>query len=174
MPAPLILIVGAGGLGAMWLLAKAKAGSTSGGTMLSKNISEADFTVSSWAAKNGVSNSLPSDKVEAAKRTAAFLERYWDAAGGFTITSGYRNDTVNAGVGGSSTSDHMSAESVDVTPKGITAKSFAQMLYDEKPADLDQCIYYTDKGHVHIGLGGTRGEYMTSSDGGFTSVTAYV
>lgn len=82
------------------------------------------------------------------------------------INSGFRTSEVNRAVGGESNSQHMNGLGADiyVLPNPlvptVTNKDLATYFwhYREKMPELDQVIWYTNTGHVHIGIcpkGGT-------------------
>lgn len=73
------------------------------------------------------------------------------------ITSGYRSPHVNAAVGGSRTSRHMTGLAADFKVKGMTARQLVdriERLREDGIVDYDQAIAYAvaKGGHVHIGL----------------------
>lgn len=67
------------------------------------------------------------------------------------VTSGFRSATVNAAVGGSTTSQHRSGDAADVKPIGVNRLAlWAVILRCLESLDLDQCIIYEATGHVHV------------------------
>jgi len=71
------------------------------------------------------------------------------------ITSGYRSAQVNAKIGGSKTSAHMSGEAVDVKVDGVDSHGIVAALRAiQPPGGWDQVIAYAPSrgGHVHIGI----------------------
>tara|TARA_R110000851_G_C12819136_1_gene539387 strand:- start:38 stop:490 length:453 start_codon:yes stop_codon:yes gene_type:complete len=73
------------------------------------------------------------------------------------ITSGYRSPEVNAAVGGSRTSRHMTGLAADFKVRGMTARQLVdriERLREDGIVDYDQAIAYAvaKGGHVHIGL----------------------
>src|SRR5690606_30442068 len=79
------------------------------------------------------------------------LEPIRDALGPLRVTSGYRRPRVNAAVGGSSTSAHMSGWAADVVPVRGTPEQIMLLLHDAGEAfPWDQAILYGS--HVHLGL----------------------
>jgi len=78
------------------------------------------------------------------------LEPIRDVLGPLRVTSGYRRPKVNAAVGGSSTSAHMSGWAADVVPVRGTPEQIMLLLHDAGQAlAWDQAILYP--GHVHLG-----------------------
>lgn len=45
-----------------------------------------------------------------------------------TITSGYRNKTLNKAVGGAETSHHLTGQAVDISVRGLTAKQLFDLI----------------------------------------------
>jgi uncharacterized protein YcbK (DUF882 family) len=71
--------------------------------------------------------------------------------GPVVITSGYRDHDYNLAVGGSPTSQHVSAEACDFLIKHADSKKIYDFVCDvlKWPG---QCFWYSKRGHVHIGL----------------------
>lgn len=83
------------------------------------------------------------------------------------VTSGYRSSALNAAVGGSDTSDHAHGQAVDISAPPYTDEQLIaivrEMHLDGEIRGLDQCISYTDTGHLHIGWGPrARGEFLVA------------
>lgn len=74
----------------------------------------------------------------------------------FTVLSWYRSARLNKAVGGSSTSQHMTASAMDVSVGDQTRGVFALMLSGTVVAPLGQVIYYPYRGFVHMALPSTR------------------
>jgi uncharacterized protein YcbK (DUF882 family) len=71
------------------------------------------------------------------------------------ITSGYRSPGVNAKIGGSKTSAHMTGEAVDIKVDGLDAHGLIEAIRLCDPAGgWDQLIAYDPSrgGHLHIGI----------------------
>ena len=72
------------------------------------------------------------------------------------VNSGFRTPQVNTAVGGVGSSQHMNGLGVDlaVPTPGITNKDLATYFwyYRDKLPYLDQVIWYTNKGHTHVGI----------------------
>ena len=79
------------------------------------------------------------------------------------VNSGYRSPVVNAAVGGSKTSQHMTGEAVDLEPPaGFSSIEFAQYVLDSG-LPVDQVIWY-DKargGHTHVSFSHKRNRRQT-------------
>lgn len=82
---------------------------------ISKNFSYAEFAVSATAAKKGIKITIPEAlKPNIKALVINVLQRLCDARGWQdAINSGYRPKVVNDMVGGSPTSQHMTAEAAD-------------------------------------------------------------
>ena len=100
------------------------------------------------------------------------LEPIRDALGPLRVTSGYRRPRVNAAVGGSSTSAHMSGWAVDVAPVRAAPEQIMILLHDAGHAlAWDQAILYSS--HVHLGLrrpstGEQRRQLLRAEGGAWT------
>lgn len=73
------------------------------------------------------------------------------------ITSGYRSAAVNARIGGSKTSAHMSGEAADIKVDGLADGAHgivAALRAIHPPGGWDQVIAYAPSrgGHVHVGI----------------------
>jgi hypothetical protein len=101
---------------------------------------------------------------------------------GIQVTSGYRSAPVNSAVGGSSTSQHRNGLAADIKAlAGASNKDLATYFwfYRDSPglAALDQVIWYTGKGHAHIGIcppggsgcvaGAPRREFRVNDQGSY-------
>lgn len=79
------------------------------------------------------------------------------------ITSGYRSPEVNAAVGGSKTSDHMTGRAVDLAVAGMSAREIADVIRGMN-LPYDQLIVYSPDrgGHLHVSYreGNNRGQYF--------------
>lgn len=97
-----------------------------------------------------------------------------DVGGPLVITSGYRSPAVNAAVGGSSSSDHLTGGAVDIRPpQGWDAARLARRVI-ALGLPFDQMIGYAPErgGHLHIGHrpgGGRRQVLWQGATGRATS-----
>jgi len=83
---------------------------------LSPHFTLAEFTTSQEAARRGIDNTPPATVIERLKRTAQGLEavRVRLGCAPIIINSGYRCLELNAAIGGSKTSQHMTGEAADI------------------------------------------------------------
>ena len=93
------------------------------------------------------------------KTVATELEVIRSHLGGhaITITSGWRSHARNKRIGGSATSDHMTAWAVDMKHGLLDARDFyraIQPLVRQRLVRCDQLIGYTT--HVHLGCAPAR------------------
>lgn len=120
---------------------------------LSNNFTLEELTVSQTAARRGISNAPPPDAIEELARLAAVLEQVRFMLGGkpIIVSSGYRSPELNAAVGGSATSAHMSGRAVDFTcPAFGDPWAIVNGLRDTR-LPYDQLIYEFDS-WVHLGI----------------------
>lgn len=90
-------------------------------TMLSKNISEHEFTRSDTASRKGIRNEMTPAHRENAKALCAQLQKIRDFYNApIDISSGYRGPALNRAVGGSKNSQHMVGEAGDFTVRGVS------------------------------------------------------
>lgn len=97
---------------------------------LSKHFTLAELTRSATAARLGIENTPPEDVVLNLQRLAVELEKVRVLCGGpLWIHSGYRSPSLNAAVGGSPTSYHLSGCAADFDPPaGMTHDALQHMI----------------------------------------------
>jgi zinc D-Ala-D-Ala carboxypeptidase len=124
-------------------------------TMLSEHFTLAEFTYSETASRQGLDNTPTPEIVENLELLADIMELVRTLCGDnpVTITSGYRSPSVNAAIGGSSTSAHMSGLACDfIIPlfgEPYDVCKIIEPLMDDWA--IDQLIWeYGD--WVHLGL----------------------
>jgi hypothetical protein len=117
----------------------------------------AEFTDSQTAARRGLHN-VPSADSQARKnlqRVAETMEKVRFILGDkpILISSGYRSPMVNAAVGGSASSAHMSGLAVDFSCPGFgTPRAICKALEPHmRELEIDQLIHEYDT-WVHLGL----------------------
>lgn len=118
---------------------------------LSPHFTLDEFTLSQTAERQGIDNMPPGHIIDKMRRTAQGLEAVRMRLGGcpIVISSGYRCPTLNAVVGGSATSQHMTGEAVDFTaPRFGSPREIADALVDAG-VEYDQLILEFDR-WVHI------------------------
>jgi len=85
---------------------------------LTPNFSLKELTQSEYAERHGLNNTPDAKTIENLKRVAELLEQVRVVCGvPIVVTSGYRSPTVNAGIGGSKTSQHCLGCAADI--KGV-------------------------------------------------------
>ncbi len=126
-------------------------------TNLTPNFTLAEMTDSQTAARMGINN-IPlagSSERKNLQRTAEVMEKVRTLLGDkpILISSGYRSPQVNAAVGGSKSSAHMSGLAVDFSCPGFgTPKHICKHLHAHmKALGIDQLIHEYDT-WVHLGL----------------------
>ena len=133
-------------------------------TPLSQNFTLEDFTHSDVAVRKGIDNTPNAEALANLAELALTLEKVRDLLGvPIHINSGYRGPKVNAAVGGSSTSAHMTGQAVDFTapafgtPQGIAIEIAASDIA------FDQLIVEFGS-WCHLGIrGDMRHQLLTAS-----------
>ena len=134
-------------------------------TQLTKNFTLEEFTDSQTAARKGIANvpSVGSPERANLQRTAEVMEDVRALLGNkpILISSGYRSPQVNAAVGGSKSSAHMSGLAVDFSCPGFgTPKAICHKLHSHmKELGVDQLIHEYDT-WVHLGLSAGAPRHM--------------
>lgn len=139
--------------------------------MLSPHFSLAEMSMSATAARKGLDNTPPTDKIGNLTRLCKeLLEPIREiVAKPITVTSGYRSAAVNAAVGGAIQSAHLSGFAADINCFSYgSSRQFATLLVKELQArgiKFDQLILEFNE-WVHIGLigpgGKQRGQVLTA------------
>jgi zinc D-Ala-D-Ala carboxypeptidase len=126
-------------------------------TQLTPHFTLEEFTDSQTAARKGIKNIPPENSQERKniQLTAETMELVRTKLGDkpILISSGYRSPQVNAAVGGSKSSAHMSGLAVDFSCPGFgTPKQICKKLEPiMKELGIDQLIHEYDT-WVHLGL----------------------
>jgi zinc D-Ala-D-Ala carboxypeptidase len=136
-------------------------------SQLTEHFTLQEFTDSQTAARMGLKNVPPTHSQEHKNilRTAEVMEKVRTLLGGYPIliSSGYRSPQVNAAVGGSKNSAHMSGLAVDFScPSFGTPRRICRNLEPHmQELGIDQLIHEYDT-WVHLGLSDTpRHQAMT-------------
>lgn len=126
-------------------------------TLLTPHFTLEEFTDSQTAARAGINNVPSPASRERANllRTAEVMEKVRALLGDkpVLISSGYRGPKVNAAVGGSKSSAHMSGLAVDFSCPGFgTPRAICHKLHPHmKELGIDQLIHEFNS-WVHLGL----------------------
>lgn len=85
------------------------------------------------------------------------LEPLRSEFGPLRVTSGYRSPMVNAAVGGSATSAHLTGLAADLVPLSYPGGVMAMFeriraTNMHRTLGIDQVIVYPARGHLHVGL----------------------
>lgn len=122
---------------------------------LTKHFTLNEFTRSTTASRLKIDNSVPDELMTNVQLTATKLELVRAALGRpIIITSGYRCPTLNARVGGTSTSAHTRGLAVDFRCDYVTPRQICQRLIDEG-VQFDKLIQEHSQ-WVHIGFSPTH------------------
>lgn len=103
-----------------------------------------EFTHSQTAARLGIDNDPPIDVLKNLQRTAQGLELVRTFLGGpIMVSSGYRSPEVNAAVGGSKNSQHLTGQAVDFTcpSYGLPYQIVAALQTSDIPYDQVICEF---------------------------------
>lgn len=148
--------------------------------MLSEHFSLQEMTYSETASRQGLNNTPSPEVIGCLQQLADVMEQVRQLCGDYpvTITSGYRSPQVNAAIGGSSTSAHMSGLACDFIIPGCGDPYDVCKIIEQFMDDLgvDQLIWeYGD--WIHLGLCAPpdepRCECLTINDGGtFSGIVA--
>lgn len=133
---------------------------------LTEHFTLAELTDSPTAMRKGISN-LPNDTVIGnLQRIADTLEQVRALFGKpLVISSGYRSSALNATVGGSKNSAHLTGLAADFTVPGMTPSDTAKAIAASDIA-FDQLIYEGTWVHIGLSVGTPRREILTAHFGG--------
>jgi zinc D-Ala-D-Ala carboxypeptidase len=123
---------------------------------ITEHFSLAELTVSEWAARNHVANQPSANELANLRKLAALLEEVRRLVKSpLHITSGFRSAKVNAAIGGSRSSAHMSGLAADFRAAGLGVKELCQAIANSS-LSFDQLIYeFGEGGWCHLGLSNT-------------------
>lgn len=135
--------------------------------ILSAHFSLHEFTSSETAARMGRDIEVPPDVLANLQRLCQqVLEPIRVKLGKpIVITSGYRPGWLNAAIGGSKTSAHMTGNAADIKVMGMDPYGFCRWVESNQPKEgwpIDQCIQEFGQ-WAHIGTAtAPRYEYLTA------------
>lgn len=130
---------------------------------LSKYLKVKDFIRSSTATTRGISNKLPLNLLEDAKKIAELYDKIYEQfKGNIQLTSGYRSPALNRAVRGSSTSQHVRSQAIDIQGRN-GVKNADIIKWVQKNLNYNQLIWEygtaIEPKWVHIGYG-TRKQFL--------------
>lgn len=118
---------------------------------LSPNFSLEELTRSDYAARHGLDNTPDAKALENLKRLAELLEQVRAVCNTpIVVSSGYRAPVVNAGVGGSKTSQHMLGCAADIRALRMSVNDLMRKVVNST-VKYDQIIKEFDS-WVHISI----------------------
>ena len=122
---------------------------------ISPNFTVSEFSVSGSHPR--LASSLPRPLLPNALALAMWvLEPIRTAHGGFpiSITSSFRNAALNKAVGGSSTSQHLTATAADITCADIEGlcQAMLSLVENDQLPGAGQLIYYPEQRFIHVAL----------------------
>ena len=127
-----------------------------------------EFLTSSTARQRSIENMPSFEIVEHLNELALFLDGLRKAWGsGINVSSGYRNDTLNAAVGGVNNSVHKIGYAADLVPANGKFEEFKKFVKNWiKDKDYDQLIIEKNsrgKQWLHLGLYNNSGQQRHNS-----------
>lgn len=128
---------------------------------LSKNFYQSEFTASRVANENGIKN-IPGEKeVENLEKLCEYvLQPIRDYLGiPISVSSGYRNEVLNALVGGVESSQHVKGEAADIYSTKMTARNLFNEIIDMN-IEFDQIILYPTFVHISFKEGHNRNQIL--------------
>jgi uncharacterized protein YcbK (DUF882 family) len=124
---------------------------------LTQNFRLAEFAVS--RTRPDLAEPVPDELgLNVVRLAVHLLQPIRDTDGSVTINSGYRSPRLNESLGGSSTSQHLLAEAVDIVTGDVRRTFEGLMTGRVKVAEghIGQVILYPHRGFVHIALPSQR------------------
>ncbi len=136
-------------------------------TNLSEHFTIAEASHSDYAIKHGIDNTLPSIYYGNAQNLCKYILEPTRLHFGqpLIITSLYRGEKVNHGVGGSETSDHLYAKAGDIKFKRISLMALAEYIKDNLV--FKQLILEPDWVHASWDKENNKKEVLTKSPDGY-------
>ena len=135
-------------------------------TQLTEHFTLEEMTSSEIALRKGLDNTPSSEIVANLTELAGYLEQVRELLGApMRINSAYRSPKVNAAVGGSSTSAHMTGQAADfVAPEFGTPQQIAHHIAASE-IQFDQLIF--EGTWIHFGIrGDMRRQVLTATFSG--------
>jgi len=133
---------------------------------LTPHFSLAEFTDSPTALRKGISN-LPNDtaigNLQRVADTLELVRALFDRP--LVISSGYRSSALNAAVGGSRNSAHLTGLAADFIVPGVLPSEVAKAIAKSN-ISFDQVIYEGSWTHLGLAAGVPRREVLTAHFGG--------
>jgi len=132
------------------------------------------MVASQTAAREGIPNQPDEQSMIELRRTCEVLELVRDLLGAkpILISSGYRGPQLNAAIGGSTTSQHMTGQAADFTCPGFGSVTEICHAIMKSSIPYDQLIHEYDS-WVHISQAGIgkkgRRQNLTINNSGTTS-----
>ena len=121
--------------------------------MLSEHFSLREFTKSDYAIRHGLDNIPSSWEIECMRALCENVMepiRLLCGEKPIIITSGYRSKVVNAGIGGSKTSQHKKGQAADFEVLGMSNKAVINLIRKSE-IPVDQCIAeFGEEGWNHV------------------------
>ncbi|MFW6300524.1 MAG: D-Ala-D-Ala carboxypeptidase family metallohydrolase [Oceanicaulis sp.] len=136
---------------------------------ITKHFTWREATHSDTAERKGLKNDPPVTAQGAIEVAAEGMEAVRSICGDqpIQVTSWYRSPEVNAAVGGSPTSDHITGYAVDFRAVDRNALTCARAI-EASPLIFDQLIWYPGQNRLHISFApGNRREVLTKTKGGY-------
>jgi len=130
---------------------------------LSTYFSYSELTQSGYATRHGVDNTPDQRSLENLKYTASQLDRVRALLGvPVLVSSGYRCPAVNAAIGGSKSSQHMTGQAVDFTAPSFGNPEQVAKAIASSHIPFDQLILeYGQWVHISFTTVHPRGEILT-------------
>ena len=138
---------------------------------LSKYFTLEEMVISQEAIRRGIDNSPTTGIIAALTYTALEMDKVREFLNNpIIVSSGYRSPQLNAVLGGSPTSSHMSGEAVDFICPGFgnVRETFNAII--KSPLQFDQCIVEFGR-WIHMGFGvKNRRECLVYNGNGYREI----
>jgi len=137
---------------------------------LSQNFTLEELSLSDYGARNGIPNTPGPEEVRNLQALCAnILQPMRDILDRpIVVTSGYRSPDVNAGIGGSKSSQHMKGQAADIHVPGMPVAELFHFII-EKEFPYDQVIEEFERWvHVSYVPNGRGDKYLARRENGQT------